>query len=117
MNKVLSLPIITLILMSFLIVAYVLNEQDWSKKRVSEENEIRAIIGLPSIALGTKYGATRNPLLELYCTSLYDLPGGYCYIMSASFIDTPLRDPVYFRTVPEFNMTAFKELKDAKKTP
>ncbi len=108
MRKILALPVAALLMFVLVLSMNLVSEQAWSDaaRRVEEEQAIRRVVGLPSIAIGTYYGATRNPLLEVYCTSLYDVPGGYCYILAAIFVDTPLRDPVYSRTIPGFNMTA-----------
>jgi hypothetical protein len=47
--------------------------------------------GLPSLAIGNLNPAARNPGLEVLCTSLYDVPGGYC---------------IYFtQGVPQLNLT------------
>jgi len=110
MRKITMLPLAALIMLVVVIFLAAVSEQSQTTTRSTElaRTGLRDLIGLPSIAIGTGYGATRNPLLEIYCTSLYDLPGGYCYIVTASFIDTPLRDPRYFKTVPGFNMTAYK---------
>ncbi len=69
---------------------------------------IREVVGLPSIAIGTNYEGTRNPLLEMYVRPLYDIPGGYDYAVPSSFIGTPLGIPEYRETIPEFNITIRK---------
>jgi len=107
-RKLYLLPLAALILTIFVLALAAYSEQEWKAERPPEDITFRETLGLPSIALGTNYGATRNPLLEVYCTSLYDMPGGYCYIYSASFLGTPLKDPVFRAAIPGFNLTAQK---------
>ena len=105
-------PIITLIMLAAVLAACAVSEQTWSDikyTRPEGEQDIRRLVGLPSINAGGNYKATRNPLLEIFCTSLYDMPNGHDYIYPAtSYVDTPLRDPEYLKTVPEFNMSAVR---------
>lgn len=70
-----------------------------------DDGNLRRVVGLPSIAIGTNYEGTRNPLTELYVRSLYDIPGGYDYVVSSSFIGTPLVLDFYRELVPGFNLT------------
>jgi hypothetical protein len=55
----------------------IFSEVSWSIKSSSQDN-LRKMIGLPSLAVGNLNPAARNPGLEVLCTSLYDVPGGYC---------------------------------------
>lgn len=71
----------------------------------TDDANLRGVVGLPSIAIGTNYEGTRNPLTELYVRSLYDVPGGYDYVVPSSFIGTPLVLDYYRQLVPGFNMT------------
>jgi hypothetical protein len=71
-----------------------------------DDGNLRRTVGLPSIAIGTNYEGTRNPLTELYVRSLYDIPGGYDYVVSSSFIGTPLVLDFYRELIPGFNLTA-----------
>lgn len=70
-----------------------------------DDGNLRKVIGLPSIAIGTNYEGTRNPLTELYVRSLYDVPGGYDYVVASSFIGTPLNLGFYRQLVSGFNYT------------
>ena len=108
-NLVGLLPLLTLILTVLVLLSCLFNELYWeSSIQNPVKADVRKTIGLPSIAIGTNYGATRNPLLEVYCTALYDMPGGYCYIFIASFVGWPMQDPEYFKTVPGFNLKAMR---------
>lgn len=71
----------------------------------ADDGNLRSVVGLPSIAIGTNYEGTRNPLTELYVRSLYDVPGGYDYVVPSSFIGTPLVLDFYRQLVPGFNLT------------
>jgi len=106
------IPVIALIMLISVLASCAVSEQTWRDLKYTRqegEYDIRRLIGLPSINAGGNYKATRNPLLELFCTSLYDVPNGHDYIYPAtSYVDTPLRDPEYFKTVPEFNMSAVR---------
>jgi hypothetical protein len=106
-------PLITLIMLVSVLTACAVSEQTWKgikDARPEGEYEIRKLVGFPSINAGGNYKATRNPLLEVFCTSLYDMPNGHDYIYPAtSYVNTPLRDPEYMKLIPEFNMTAIRE--------
>lgn len=106
MKKIIVLPILALIFTASLIIVSLKSESDWQSG--GRSTELRQAIGLPSIAIGTNYEGTRNPLLEIFVRSLYDVPGGYDYVVPSSFIDTPMWQ-TYFRSItPGFNMTATK---------
>ncbi|MEM4706146.1 MAG: hypothetical protein QXW27_01225, partial [Candidatus Methanomethylicaceae archaeon] len=70
--------------------------------------DLRKTIGLPSIAIGTNYEGTRNPLLDVFVRSLYDIPGGHDYVVASSFIDTPLKLREFFERIPGFNISVKK---------
>ncbi len=53
------------------------SEISWAKKEKAVD-PTRELVGLPSIAVGNLNPAARNPGLEILCTGLYDIPGGYC---------------------------------------
>jgi hypothetical protein len=67
-----------LALLVFVMSSSMYSEIAWTTKERSTE-PIRQIVGLPSIAIGNLNPATRNPGLEIWCTSFYDLPGGDCH--------------------------------------
>lgn len=103
MRKVHIFPIMAVIFTISLMIICVRNQVVWQTHEYY--GELRAAIGLPSIAVGTNYEGTRNPLLEIFVRSLYDVPGGYDYVVPSSFIDTPLKLKEYHETVPGFNLT------------
>jgi hypothetical protein len=103
MKKVYLMPIMAIVLTSALMIICITNQTSWQYREYYKE--IRYTIGLPSIAIGTNYEGTRNPLLEVFVRSLYDVPGGYDYVVPSSFIDTPLKLREYHESVPGFNMT------------
>ena len=47
-------------------------------KKEKAVDPTRELVGLASIAVGNLNPAARNPGLEILCTGLYDIPGGYC---------------------------------------
>jgi hypothetical protein len=53
------------------------SEISWANKRTATDST-RELVALPSIAIGNLSPAARNPGLEVFCTGLYDTPGGYC---------------------------------------
>jgi hypothetical protein len=73
-----TLLIATASLLLFVLVSCAASEISWSITN-SKTDSLRQLVGLPSIAEGNLNPASRNPALEIMCTSLYDSPGGYCY--------------------------------------
>ena len=71
--------------------------------------ELRAIIGLPSIAMGVDYEGTRNPLLEIGIRSLFDIPNGHDYFLTTTFLGNPLWDEGYRASIRELNSTIWGE--------
>ena len=69
---------ITFLLLVFVSVSCIASEFFWLTKEVSSDS-MRQIVGLPSIAVGNLNPSARNPGLEIFCTSILDSPGGYCY--------------------------------------
>ena len=65
------------VLLATVFASSAVNEIAW-RSRESSPDPLRQILGLPSIAMGNLSPAARNPGLELFCTGLYDIPGGYC---------------------------------------
>ena len=107
MKKIWALPLLAVGLLLLIMTATVQSELYWRDvtSNPRPQDPIRALMGLPSLAIGTTSSATRNPILETFCTSLYDSPGGYCYVVAASFVETPLKDPQVFSSIPGFNYT------------
>ncbi len=103
MKKIHLLPLMAVTLTALLMIICVTNQTSWQTREYFQD--LRATIGLPSIAIGTNYEGTRNPLTEVFVRSLYDIPGGYDYVVASSFIDTPLKFKEYYETVPGFNLT------------
>jgi hypothetical protein len=66
------------LLLMFVSVSCVASEFSWSN-RETISGPMRQIIGLPSFAVGNLNPSARNPGLEIFCTSILDSPGGYCY--------------------------------------
>jgi len=64
-------------LLVFIAVSYAANQISWSTKE-NTFDPTREVVGLPSIAIGNLSPSARVPGLELLCTALYDVPGGYC---------------------------------------
>jgi hypothetical protein len=79
------------ILLTFVIVSCVASEISWSMKE-SRTDFLRYAVGLPSVAVGNLSPSARNPGVEILCTGLYDVPGGYCnyYSMGVPFISFPM---------------------------
>lgn len=79
------------ILLTFVFVSCALSEISWSIKE-NNPNSLRQVVGLASVAVGNLNPSARNPGVELLCTGLYDVPGGYCYYFSSGvpFITFPM---------------------------
>ena len=69
------------VLIVFVFFACASSEVSWLNKESAPE-PLRQIVGLPSVAIGNLSPSARNPGLELLCTGLYDVPGGYCSYFS-----------------------------------
>lgn len=106
MKKTALVPVCAIAFTLALIALTFVSESDWQAKSFDES--LRRTVGLPSIAIGTNYEGTRNPMIEVFVRSLYDIPGGYDYVVPSSFIDTPIWQDYYRETIPEFNMTMVK---------
>jgi hypothetical protein len=79
------------ILFAFVFISCTLSELSWSMKE-NNSNSLRYAVGLPSVAVGNLSPSARNPGVEVLCTGLYDVPGGYCsyYSMGVPFISFPM---------------------------
>lgn len=106
MRRIVVLPVLAIAFTAALISVAAYSESQWSKREY--DKSLREILAFPSIAIGTNYEGTRNPLVEVFVRSLYDVPGGYDYIVSSSFIDTPTRLMEFRERIPGFNFTAVK---------
>ncbi len=84
----LSLIALLLVLVAASTVA---SEISWSIKE-NNPDVLRQVVGLPSLAVGNLNPSARNPGVELLCTGLYDVPGGYCsyFSSSVSYIGFPM---------------------------
>jgi len=72
-----KIVILICVLVLFISVSCAASELSWSNQ-TNTPNLLRETIGLPSNIVGNLNPAARNPGLELFCTGLNDVPGGYC---------------------------------------
>lgn len=87
-------------LLIFVFLSCAVSEISWSQG--SSSDSLRQLVGLPSFAVGNLNPSARNPGLELFCTALYDSPGGYCYYFTPG--------------VPLYNLTIYANItKDGNK--
>jgi hypothetical protein len=79
------------ILLTFVFVSCAVSEISWSIKE-NKTDSLRYLVGLPSVAVGNLSPSARNPGVEVLCTGLYDVPGGYCnyFSMGVPFITFPM---------------------------
>jgi hypothetical protein len=82
---VLLVVVVLLIYVSF---SCLISEISWATKEKAPDS-LRELVGLPSLSIGNLSPAARNPGLEIFCTGLYDVPGGYCnyFTLGVSFIN------------------------------
>ena len=82
---------LTAILLTFVFLSCAISEVSWSTKQ-NNSDLLRQIVGLPSVAIGNLNPSARNPGIELLCTGLYDVPGGYCnyFALGVPFINFPM---------------------------
>lgn len=79
--KAKTILLATVGLLAFVSLSSLASNVSWSIK-MGNSDSLREFVGLPSIAIGNLNPSARNPGLELFCPSLYDVPGGYCYYFS-----------------------------------
>ena len=74
-----ALALLAVVLPTVVLSSSFYSELQWNQKTQSDRtNDIRRVVGIPGIAVGTLSTAQRNPMVEMYCTSFYDAPGSYC---------------------------------------
>ena len=74
-----ALMLLAIVLTTVVLGSSLHSELQWKwKDELDGTNDIRRLVGIPSIAVGTLSPAQRNPMVEMYCTSFYDAPGSYC---------------------------------------
>ena len=80
--------LIVVALVIFVSFSCLISEMSWATKENTRDS-LRELVGLPSVAIGNLNPAARNPGLEVLCTGLYDVPGGYCsyFTLGAPFIN------------------------------
>ena len=67
----------TAVLLMFVFISCIASEVSWANKQENYD-PTRELVALPSIAIGNLNPSARNPGLEILCTGLFDVPGGYC---------------------------------------
>lgn len=67
----------TMAMLLFIAASCVLSEASWASKEGNKDT-LAETVGLASIIVGNLNPSARNPGVELFCTSLYDIPGGFC---------------------------------------
>jgi hypothetical protein len=90
------------ILLAFVFGSCVVSELSWSMKENAPDS-LRQLVGLPSVAVGNLNPSARNPGVELLCTGLYDVPGGYCNYFTMGVPFTNFSVPIGFAVVNNFN--------------
>ncbi len=101
MNQRVTIYIIALLL-AFVVGSCIVSEISWSNKENTPDS-LRQIVGLPSVAVGNLNPSARNPGVELLCTGLYDVPGGYCNYFTLGVPFTNFSNPTGFTVVNNFN--------------
>jgi hypothetical protein len=94
--------IVVVLLLAFVLGSCVVSEISWSAKENTSDS-LRQIVGLPSVAVGNLSPSARNPGVELLCTGLYDVPGGYCYYFSMGIPFTNFSMPTNFTVVNDLS--------------
>lgn len=79
---------VVVLLMAYVSLSCAISEISWVAKEKTPDT-LRELAGLPSLSIGNLSPAARNPGLEVLCTGLYDVPGGYCnyFALGVSFIN------------------------------
>jgi hypothetical protein len=78
-----------IVLLVFILGSCAASEISWSMRDSNDSDALRQLTGLPSVAVGNLNPSARNPGVEVFCTGLYDVPGGYCnyFSMGTPFVD------------------------------
>lgn len=71
------LVFLTVGLTALVVLSGVVCELSWLTKENSPDF-LRATVGLSSTTVGNLNPSARNPGVELLCSGLFDVPGGYC---------------------------------------
>ena len=76
------------VLMIYVSFSCLISEISWATKGKTTD-PLRELVGLPSLSTGNLNPAARNPGLEILCTGLNDVPGGYCnyFTLGVSFVN------------------------------
>jgi hypothetical protein len=69
---------ITLILPIIVLSFFAVNNLAIERTDKQTDN-LRKVLGFPSLAIGNLNPASRQPGLEIFCTSIYDVPGSDCH--------------------------------------
>jgi hypothetical protein len=93
---------VTAILLAFVLGSCVVSEISWSTKDNTQDS-LHQMVGLPSLAVGNLNPSARNPEVELLCTGLYDVPGGYCNYFTMGVPPTNFSVPTSFTVVNNLN--------------
>ena len=80
--KAKTILLIVIALLIFISSSCAISEMSWATKE-NTTDYVRELVGLPSVAIGNLNPASRNPGVEVFCTSLLDMPGGYCYYFTS----------------------------------
>jgi hypothetical protein len=90
-----KMALIVGVLIFFIALSCASSELSWANKEATPDT-VREAVGLPSIAVGNLNPAARNPGMELFCTGLYDTPGGYCdyFADGVPYINSDINDTV-----------------------
>ena len=94
-------------LMIYISLSCLISEASWATKEKTTDS-LRELVGLPSLSTGNLNPAARNPGLEILCTGLYDVPGGYCsyFTLGVSLINFTMSWNI---TVSDSNEEAISE--------
>jgi hypothetical protein len=101
MNPRLTIYILALLL-AFVVGSCIVSEISWSNNENTPDS-VRQMVGLPSLAVGNLNPSARNPGIELLCTGLYDVPGGYCNYFTMGVPSTNFSVPTSFTVVNNLN--------------
>ena len=80
--------LVVVVLLVYVSLSCLISEASWAK-RTKTTDSLRELVGLPTLSTGNLSPAARNPGLEILCTGLYDVPGGYCsyFTIGVAFVN------------------------------
>jgi len=92
MRKLSSEKVIAVVILILLIfnLSHAVNSYVRMSVHAEKAEYVILSIGYLGLTLSSECTSTRNPILELLCACLGDIPGAYCYHLSCALVGVPI---------------------------